>query len=129
MKHTSILLASVAILALNAPAFAAEKETYKSETKMEKDAKGNYSQKDSATKTDAAGTTTNAEKNVSVDVDSKGNTEKTVKIEESTDPKGLMNKTDVKTKDTVKTKADGSVETTHIKKVDGKTVEDTKSKQ
>jgi hypothetical protein len=125
MKNTTILLATVAILALNAPAFSADKETYESKTKVEKDAKGNYEEKSQTEKTDAAGTTTSAEKKVDVKVDGSGNVSKTVKTEASTDPKGLMNKETVKTTDTAKTKTDGTVATTHKKVVDGKTVENT----
>jgi hypothetical protein len=124
----SILLASVAAFALTAPAFAAEKETYKSETKIEKDAKGNYDAKNTVSKTDAAGTTTTSEKKVDVDVDSNGNVEKVVKTKETTDPKGLMNKTSTTTTST-ETHKDGQVETSHKKVVDGKTVEDTSKKQ
>jgi hypothetical protein len=126
---TAMLLASVAAIALGAPAFAAEKETFKSETKVEKDAKGNYEAKSSATKTDTAGTTTAVEKKVDVDVDKDGSKETTVKTTESTDPKGLGNKTKTVTKDTEEVKADGTVEAEHKKTVDGKTVEHEKSKQ
>lgn len=119
----SILLASVAAIALTAPAFAADKETYKSETKVEKDSKGNYDAKSETSKTDTAGTTTSVEKKVDVDVDGAGNVEKTVKTEETTDPKGLMNKTKVKTKDTTTTHSDGTVDSSHKKTVNGKTVE------
>jgi len=123
MKNLTILLTSVAALAIAAPAFAADKEVVKSETKVEKDSEGNLKAKSETSKTDAAGTTTTSEKKVDVSVDSKGNTDKTVKTEEVTDPKGLMNKTVTKTKDTVKTSADGAVETGHKKVVNGTTVE------
>lgn len=122
--NKTLLLASAAAVALSAPAFAADKETYKSTTKVEHDSKGNYDAKSATTKTDAAGTTTSKEKTVEVDVDAKGNTDTTVKTEESTDPKGLMNKTKVKTTDTEKAKVDGTVDTTHKKTVNGKTVEE-----
>lgn len=123
-----MLLASAAAVAFITPAIAAEKESYKSETKVEKDSKGNYEAKTSATQTDAAGTTTSVEKKVDTDVDSKGNADTTVKTETVTDPKGLMNKTTVKTKDTEKTNADGSVDATHKKTVNGKTVEQESTK-
>jgi uncharacterized membrane protein len=128
MNKTALLLASAASLALTAPAFAADKETFKSETKIEKDSKGNYEAKTETTKTDAAGTTTSMEKKVDIDVDSKGNVDKTVKTEEVVDPKGLMNKTKVKTTDTATTNADGTVDSTHKKVVNGKTVEEEKVK-
>lgn len=125
MNKLHVLLASAAALTLAAPAFAADKETYKSETKVEKDTDGDYKAKTETTKTDAAGTTTSVEKKVDIDVDKHGNVDKTVKTEETVDPKGLMNKTTTKTTDTEKTKADGTTETSHKKKVNGKTVEDT----
>lgn len=124
MKFSSILLTTVAAMALTAPAFAADKESYESKTKVEKSANGDYSEKTTTEKTDMSGTTTSSDKKVSVDVDSNGNTTKSVKTEEVTDPKGLMNKEVTKTKDTEKMK-DGSVETSHKKTVNGKTVEDT----
>lgn len=124
MNKTVLLLASAAIVSLGAPSFAAEKESYKSETKMEKDAKGNYEAKTTIQHTDTDGTTTNTEKMVDVDANSDGTTEKTVKTEKVVDPKGLMNKSKVKTEDTTKTNADGILEKSHKKVVDGKTVEE-----
>jgi hypothetical protein len=124
---TAMLLTTAAALALSAPAFAAEKEKYESKTKIESDAKGNYDAKVKSEKTDMDGTTSKFQKKVDVDVDSKGNTDTTVKTEESRDPKGLMNKSTVKTTDSEKMKSDGTVETEHKKTVDGKTVEDSKS--
>ena len=128
MTKTHLLLVSVAAVVFAAPGYAADKETYKSETKIEKDSKGNYESKANVSKTDMEGTTTKAEKKVDINVDSDGETKKTVTTEESTDPKGLMNKTTTKTKDTEKTHSDGTAETTHKKTVNGKTVEEEKSK-
>ncbi len=125
MNKHYILLASAAFFALSAPAFSADKESYESKTKMERDSDGNFSEKSKTEKTDAAGTTTTNEKKVKVDVDSNGNVDKTVKTEKITDPEGLMNKKTVKTKDTEKTHSDGTVDTTHKVTVDGKTVEST----
>jgi hypothetical protein len=120
----SILLASTAIIALSAPAYAADKETYQSGTKIEKDSDGNYSEKATVTKTDADGTTTSSEKNLSVEVDTKGNIDKTRTTEKVSDPQGLGNKHIITTTDTEKTK-DGMVTTTHTKTVNGKNVEGT----
>lgn len=125
MNKTYILLASVAAFALSVPALAADKETYESKTKIESDAKGNYDEKSKVEKTDSAGTETAVEKKVDVDVDAKGNVDKSVKTVETTDPKGLFNKTKVKTTDTKKTQSDGSVKVTHKKVVNGDTVEKT----
>jgi len=125
MHMKSILLASTACFALSAAAFAADKETYESDTKIEKDSAGNYNEKDVTTKTDAAGTTTSSKKNLRIEVDAKGNTDKTMTTESVIDPKGLGNKHVVATKDTEKTKY-GMVTTTHTKTVNGKNVEGTK---
>lgn len=121
----TLLLTTVAAFALSAPAFAAEKETFESKTKVEKKADGDYKETTKSSATNAAGTTTTTEKKVDVDVDSKGNVDTSVKTEVTTDPKGLMNKETTKTKDTENTKADGSVEVKHKKTVNGKTVEET----
>ena len=124
MKNTNLVLASIIALSLSAPAFAADKESYESKTKIEKDVDGNYKEKTKTEKTDVAGTTNSVEKDVKVKVKSSGETDKTVKTTEVTDPKGLMNKETTKTTDTVKAKADGTVESDHKKTVNGKTVEE-----
>ena len=127
MTKTTLLLASVAALALSAPAFSADSNTsYEAKTKVSADSNGNYSEKASAKSTDAAGTTTAAEKKVDVDVDSKGNVDKSVTTEASKDPKGLFNESKVKTKDTLKTKK-GKIKRTHKKVVNGTTTEKTES--
>ena len=125
MNIKSILLASTAAFALSATAFAADKESYQSTTKIEKDSNGNYSEKDMVTKTDANGATKSSEKKLSNKVDAKGNSDKSKTTEFVTDPKGLGNKRVVTVKDTETTK-DGQVSTTHKKTVDGKNVEGTK---
>lgn len=124
MSIKTILLASTAIIALSASAFAADKETYESTTKIEKDAAGNYSEKNTVTKTDTDNTTNRSERNLSIQVDAKGNIEKSKTTEQTSDPKGLGNKHIVITKDTEKTK-DGQVTTTHEKTINGKNVEGT----
>ena len=125
MNIKSILLTSTAVLAFSASSFAADKETYQATTKIEKDAKGNYSEKNTITKTDLDGTTNSSEKKLDITVDSKGNTDKSKTSERITDPKGLGNKHVVKIIDTEKTK-DGQTTTTHTKTVNGKNVEGTK---
>jgi len=125
MTMKSILLASTAVFALSAAAFAADNESYESNTKIEKDSAGNYSEKDTVTKTDANGTTNSSKKTLKIAVDAKGNTDKIRITETVIDPKGLGNKHVVATKDTEKTKY-GMVDTTHTKTVNGKNVEGTK---
>lgn len=125
MNIKSILLLSTATLALSSNAFAATKETYQTNTKIEKDTAGNYSEKSKTTKTELDGTTYVSEKDMVVGVDAKGNTNKSMTTKNVVDRKGLGNKHIVTTADTEKTK-DGEVTTTHEKTVNGKTVEGTK---
>ena len=127
MNKTALLISAAAV-AFAAPALAADKETYKSETKVEQDSKGNYEASSSTKQTNAAGTTTSAEKKVEVDVDSDGETETKVKTTEVTDPKGLMNKSKTVTIDTETANADGTVDSSHKVKVNGKTVEQESTK-
>src|SRR5665213_2550566 len=124
MNMKSILLASTAIIALSAGAFGADKESYQSSTKNERDSSGNYNEKDTVTRTGADGTTNSAEKNLNVAVDSDGNTDKSTTTERVSDSKGFGNKHVVMTSDTEKTK-DGQVTTTHARTVDGKNMEGT----
>lgn len=119
MKH--ILLASTALIALSAPAFAADKEMYQTTTKIEKDAAGNFSEKSNTTKTEMDGTSNSYEKNVNINVDDQGNSDKTVTTEAVSDPKGLGNKQVTATKDT-ETRKHGEVSSTHEATVDGKSV-------
>lgn len=121
----SVLLVTASALAFSSAAYAAD-EKYESKVKVEKKDDGSYKETSKTSHTDTAGTTTSSERKVDVDVDSDGSTDKTVKTETTTDPKGLMNKETEKTKDTEKSKADGTVSTSHKKTVNGKTVEDTK---
>jgi hypothetical protein len=122
-------LAAVSVLALTAPAFAAEDVSAKAkvESSVEHKADGGYeeSRKSVNEKKDAAGTEVKEETKVKVEQDAEGNVEKSVKTETKVNPEGMLNekKTVVEDKTEVK---DGKATTTHTKKVDGKTVEDTK---
>lgn len=120
----SLLLASTAIFVLSAGAFAADKESYQSNTSIEKSSDGNYNEHDTVTKTDPDGTVSSSTNNLSVEVDPKGNTDKRRTTETTSNPQGLGNKHVVTTSDTEKTQ-DGVVTTTHAKTVDGKNLEGT----
>jgi hypothetical protein len=122
-----LALATVMTLALAAavPAYAADASS-DTETKMERKDDGGYKAETTSKSEDSAGTASKSEKKVELDVDSKGNTEKTVTTEDSTDPKGLFNKKKTTTKDTVKHK-NGKTVVKHKKKIDGDTVEESKS--
>jgi hypothetical protein len=128
MNKMLAMLVALAAVAWGTPTLA---ETVSSETKskttVKQEADGDYHRKQttSTEATDASGTTTSLETKVKVEADEDGNAEKKVTTETVIDPKGLMNKSKTVTTDTV-TQKDGKLETTHKRKVDGKTVEDTK---
>jgi hypothetical protein len=126
MNMKYVLLASTALMALNAPAFAADKEVYQTTTRIEKDAAGNFNEKSNTTKTEMDGTTSSFEKNVSIEMDEDGNSTKTVTTEAMSDPEGLGNKHVTTTKDT-ETKKDGKVSSTHEATVNGQSVKSDRS--
>ncbi len=129
MNRTLALLAAVAGVAFAAPSFAADTATYETKTKVKADDDGDYKETTTTESKDMAGTKTESESKVDVDAKADGSVEKTVTTEKTSDPKGLGNKTKVKTKDTVKTDAAGNtMDSKHKKTVNGKTVEDTESK-
>lgn len=125
MKKVLITAAILSFVLAAPAAFAADTE-YKSETNVSKDKDGDMKADTTTTSTDAAGTTQKDEKKVTVDQKDNGDFKKTTEVDSKTDPKGLMNSTKSSTKDTVE-KKDGKVTTEHTKKVNGDTVEDTKS--
>lgn len=108
MRNSLILLASVATLALTASAYAADTVKVKTESEVERDAKGNLESHSTTRKTNAAGTTTKTESSVDVDVDSDGVT-KTTETSVSKDPKGLFNKTGETVKSKVTSDGEGNL--------------------
>lgn len=122
-KTLTLLAATVAAAAFAAPAMAEDKTTYKAETKIEKSASGDYTRTSTEERKDASGKVS-AETKVDVDVNKDGGMTKTVETKTVDDPKGLLNKQTTKTEDMVKTTADGKIETSHEKTVNGKKVED-----
>lgn len=124
MKMKSALLLSTAAIVLSFPAFAADKQTYEISTKIEKDSIGNYLEKNLTAKKDIDGTTTRSERELKIDVDGKGNSEKILTVKKTSDPKGLGNKHIESSKDTENTK-NGQVSVSHEKIVNGKTIEGT----
>ncbi|MBY0406565.1 MAG: hypothetical protein K2Q01_02645 [Rickettsiales bacterium] len=127
MRTLSLLLVTASALAFTAPAFAAD-EKIESKVTIEKDDDGEYKETAKTSHTDTAGTKTTSERKVEVDVSDDGSVEKTVKTKQVTDPKGLMNKDTEKSKTVEKTSADGTVETSTKKTMNGKTVEDSSTK-
>jgi hypothetical protein len=124
MKTVFVLLASAALFASGGAAFAAEKESYMSDTRIEKDSGGNYSEKNTIVKMEKDGGLNSTIKSLNIKVDSEGNTDKSMTTETTRDPKGPGNKHVVTILDTEKTRA-GLITTTHVKIVDGKYKEDT----
>ena len=126
MKYRMMTLAALAGISLCSGAFAAD-ETYESKTKVSQDKDGSYKKESKETMDDAHGSSS-ATQTDKMNVDSKGNTERTVETQSKDDPKGLFNTNKVKTKDVVKSK-DGKTTTEHKKTVNGDTVEHTKTEQ
>lgn len=126
MHKTLSLLALTSAVLLAAPAFAEEKTTYESKTKISQDS-DTYKKKEEVTSKGPEGKTSVTAK-TTVDVDADGDVEETMTTKAVDDPKGLGNKTKTETKDVVKhDKKTGMTTTEHKKEVDGKTVEHTKS--
>jgi hypothetical protein len=123
MNKLSISLTAL-MIGFAAPTMAADKETYKAEAKIEKDAKGNYEKKVTEKSTNAAGTDVKNTATTEVDVNRDGSKETVVKTKSVNDPKGLMNSTSVETETQVNQGKDGKVETSRTKKVDGEVVLD-----
>jgi hypothetical protein len=119
------LTVTVAAIALSAPAIAAD-EKIESKVKIEKEADGDYKETSKTTHKDSDGTTTMTRTRIDVDVEDDGSRETTVETRKVTDPKGLLNRETAKTVDRETVKADGTVESSHTKTVNGKTVEDTR---
>lgn len=98
-KTLFVLAAATSITLATAPAYA---ESLKTETKVERDADGDYTKKSITKGTDASGTATSDESEVKVDVDSDGSYKKTYESKSIKDPKGAMNKSVIKASETTK---------------------------
>jgi len=88
MKKTLTLLLSTAAFGLAASAYAADAEV---KSKVEYKKNGGYEANRTAERTTSNGTAVASETDVDVNVDSKGLVDKTVKVENKSDPKGLGN--------------------------------------
>jgi hypothetical protein len=91
MNKLFAILAATTILASTVPAFAVE-ESQESKTKTEYKKDGGYDSTTTSSSTNTNGTANTAQSSTNVSVDSKGYVEKTTKSENTSDPKGLMNK-------------------------------------
>jgi hypothetical protein len=87
MKKTLVMLMATTAFGLASSAYAADE--VKSKIEYKKD--GGYESTRSAERTTASGATVSSESKVDVDVDNKGRIDKTVKVENATNPKGLLN--------------------------------------
>ncbi len=124
MKSFLAIAAVTTVLAAASPALATESTSIEAKHSVKTDADGNIKEKYSKVTKDAAGTKSVTKVDAKVDVDNDGNVKKTLATEESTDPKGLMNKEKTTTKEVVETKQ-GQTHKTVKKVVNGKTVENT----
>lgn len=107
LNYKLLLLAAATSLSLGATATYAETTaSEKVETKMERDADGNYVKKTTTESKDAAGTKTIGNSEIKVKADADGSYKKTVESKSSSDPDGLMNKSQVTSKDSVKSDDD-----------------------
>lgn len=128
MRKTLLAAAALSAVLVAGPSFAATSTDASTETSYDAKDNGGYTAKEKTEHTDASGTTVKHTATKKVDVDSKGNKETTVDVKSSTDPKGLMNKTSVETKNKAVEK-DGSATYMHKKIVNGKTVEENTEEQ
>ena len=128
MTKSMTLLTGAVLLSLATPAFAADTTSASSETKVERDANGNYDRKTTSESTDATGTTNENETDVKVKRDGNGNYKKSVVNKSSADPQGLLNKTTAKSTTTEEKNADGTASYHYKKQINGKTVEDNETK-
>lgn len=95
------ILATTAAMGFAVSTYAAD-ESGDAKSTMELKKNGGYEAKSSSDYVDQDGTAHSSKESVDVDVNSKGLAQKTVKAQEVTDPKGLMNKV----KDTAETTID-----------------------
>lgn len=112
-----ILAALVTSTAIGAAGIAwASNPSASSEANVKYDKDGGYESTRSDKSTTSGGTKHKSESSVDVDVDAKGEVEKTIKTEASTDPKGLMNKKDDTSETKIKEKTNGGYEQTTTRK-------------
>lgn len=116
MKHSLFTaLAATAAISLTSAAFAADPSAeMKSNTTYKKN--GGYETKASSDQVTASGTAKSAETSVDVDVDSKGNVDKSVKMTATNDPKGLMNAKKDQSQTQIEEKTNGGYKQTTVRK-------------
>lgn len=122
-----VLVAVIAVLSVATFAYATDYVSGKTKTEVKEDKDGDYVKKTSSESEDADGTKTSIESEVEVDVDDDGDYKKTIESKTVTDPKGLMNKEVVKTKEELESD-DGEDSYKYKKTVNGDTVIDGKIK-
>lgn len=127
MQKKLFALALLSATLATGQAYAADPSA-KTETSYQSKDNGGFVAKDKSQSTDESGTTMTRETTKKVDVDADGNKEVKVESKTVTDPKGLFNKTSTEVENKAVEK-DGVTEHSHVKKVDGKTVEEDKESQ
>ena len=109
--------------ATNDPKGLFNKSTIESSKTIKNDKDGYEDSNSTETKNGVTGTKTTKESSVESKTNKAGDFEKTTETNVSTDPKGLMNKSSVKTTDTME-KKNGQKKYNYTKEVNGRTVED-----
>ncbi|MEI7668882.1 MAG: hypothetical protein WCJ33_02220 [Pseudomonadota bacterium] len=109
-----ILILTTTALTIASPLYASDSEAVKSKVEYKKD--GGYEASRTSEQTTTSGTTNTSNDSTNVDIDSKGYTEKTVKSETTSDPKGMMNKEKDNSETKVEEKARGGYKQTTIRK-------------
>ncbi len=127
IKNKLLLITTVACVSLASAAYATDYVSGNTKTEVKQDKDGDYVKKTTTKGTDASGADTSVESEVKIDVDADGDYKKTIESKSVTDPKGLMNKTVVKTKEEIE-RDSGEDSYKYIKKVNGDTVIDSKVK-
>ena len=127
MNKYIITLASTAILSAST-AFAAEPVSYESKVSIQKGKDGDFVKDVKEVTKDTLGTKVEVDEKSKVDVDSEGNETSTYETKSVKDPKGLLNKTTVETKDVAKVK-NGKTEKTYVRTVNGKKVQTITTKE
>ncbi len=102
MNRTLMLLTAATSISLASSALYAEPLSMKTKTQTERDYDGNYVTKTSVEGEDSQGTSTSETSEVKVKVNQDGSYSKVTEEESTKDPKGLMNKTVVKSTTEVK---------------------------
>ena len=130
-SQTKSLFFGMLLLSMIGPGLvvAAEPAREDVKTKVEQKDDGGFYKHVDIERTDKAGTLRATDHETDVDVDGDGTITRTRSTEETTDPKGLLNKSTTKTTEKEILNPDGTRQIEREKTVNGKTVEDVEIKK